>query len=131
MRTGNSSLANSAAKINAHLKYNISGLIEKSVSAQVPASHPDYFGNYFGVVGLVIGQRLWAPHSPGPRRFRTFSKFLASEQSPDTRDVADATAQLVATPAGKRPLRTVCGLGYPQSQSTNTPGRFKLRFCVQ
>ena len=42
----------------------------------------------------------------------TFSKFFASEQSSNTQDVADAIVQLVATPAGKRPLRTVCGPDY-------------------
>jgi len=72
MRTGNSLLANSAAKINAHLKYNISGLIEKSVSAQVPASHPYYFGNHFGVVGLVIGSAFGRHTQPARGDFAPF-----------------------------------------------------------
>jgi hypothetical protein len=42
----------------------------------------------------------------------TFSKFFASEQSTKPQDVADAIARLVETPAGKRPLRTVCGPDY-------------------
>jgi NAD(P)-dependent dehydrogenase (short-subunit alcohol dehydrogenase family) len=42
----------------------------------------------------------------------TFSKFFASEQSTNTQDVADAIAQLVDAPSGKRPLRTVVGPDY-------------------
>jgi len=42
----------------------------------------------------------------------SFSKFFASEQSPKPQDVADAIAKLVGTPAGERPLRTVCGPDY-------------------
>lgn len=42
----------------------------------------------------------------------TFSKFFASEQSTKPQDVADAVARLVSIPAGKRPLRTVCGPDY-------------------
>jgi NAD(P)-dependent dehydrogenase (short-subunit alcohol dehydrogenase family) len=42
----------------------------------------------------------------------TFSKFFASEQSTNAQDVADAIVYLVQTPAGQRPLRTVCGPDY-------------------
>jgi len=42
----------------------------------------------------------------------SFSKFFASEQSTKPQDVADAIARLVSTPAGMRPLRTVCGPDY-------------------
>jgi NAD(P)-dependent dehydrogenase (short-subunit alcohol dehydrogenase family) len=42
----------------------------------------------------------------------TFSKFFASEQSTNPRDVADAIARLVTTAPGSRPLRTVCGPDY-------------------
>jgi len=42
----------------------------------------------------------------------TFSKFFASEQSTKPQDVADAIAKLVNIPAGKRPLRTICGPDY-------------------
>jgi NAD(P)-dependent dehydrogenase (short-subunit alcohol dehydrogenase family) len=41
-----------------------------------------------------------------------FGQFFASEQSTKPQDVADAIAQLVETPAGQRPLRTVCGPDY-------------------
>jgi hypothetical protein len=59
----------------------------------------------------VDGPRAEAYGSIAPIReifSDSFSKFFASDQSPNTQDVADAIAQLVASPAGKRPLRTVC-----------------------
>lgn len=34
---------------------------------------------------------------------------LTAKDAPDPRDVADAVARLVATPAGERPLRTLVG----------------------
>ncbi len=42
----------------------------------------------------------------------TFQKFFASAESTNAQDVADAIAQLVKTPAGHRPLRTVCPPDY-------------------
>jgi NAD(P)-dependent dehydrogenase (short-subunit alcohol dehydrogenase family) len=39
-------------------------------------------------------------------------QMLAGEDAPDPRHVADAIAELVETPAGQRPLRTVVGLDF-------------------
>ncbi|MDQ6708368.1 MAG: SDR family oxidoreductase [Acidobacteriota bacterium] len=42
----------------------------------------------------------------------SFRQFFASDQAPDPQEVADAILRLIQTPAGKRPLRTVCGPDY-------------------
>jgi NAD(P)-dependent dehydrogenase (short-subunit alcohol dehydrogenase family) len=41
-----------------------------------------------------------------------FASFFASDQAPDPQMNADAILALIEMPAGKRPLRTVCGIGY-------------------
>jgi hypothetical protein len=41
-----------------------------------------------------------------------FEGFFASDQAPDPQLNADASLALIETEAGKRPLRTVCGIGY-------------------
>src|ERR1700744_1519735 len=41
-----------------------------------------------------------------------FGNFFASDQAPNPQMNADAILALIEMPAGKRPLRTVCGLGY-------------------
>jgi len=41
--------------------------------------------------------------------FEGNDRMLTGEDAPDPRDVADAIARLVATPAGERPLRTLVG----------------------
>jgi hypothetical protein len=43
---------------------------------------------------------------------KSFSDFFASAQAPDPQEVADAIVQLIEQPAGRRPLRTVCGPDY-------------------
>ena len=42
----------------------------------------------------------------------SFRQFFASSAAPDPQLVADATLLLIDTPAGSRPLRTVCGPDY-------------------
>jgi NAD(P)-dependent dehydrogenase (short-subunit alcohol dehydrogenase family) len=41
-----------------------------------------------------------------------FSQMFSSADAPNTQDVADAILRLIEAPAGKRPLRTVCGVDY-------------------
>jgi NAD(P)-dependent dehydrogenase (short-subunit alcohol dehydrogenase family) len=41
-----------------------------------------------------------------------FGSFFESDQAPDPQLNADAILALIEMPAGKRPLRTVCGIGY-------------------
>jgi NAD(P)-dependent dehydrogenase (short-subunit alcohol dehydrogenase family) len=41
-----------------------------------------------------------------------FGSFFASDQAPDPQINADTILALIEMPAGKRPLRTVCGIGY-------------------
>ncbi len=61
----------------------------------------------------------------------TFSKFFASEQSTKPQDVADAIAKLVNAPAGKRPLRTVCGPDYGAiAINEHTAPLYRLEFCA-
>lgn len=49
-----------------------------------------------------------------------FSEFFASGQAPRTQDVADAILGLIEMPAGKRPVRTVCGLDFGAQKFNET-----------
>lgn len=65
--------------------------------------------------------------------FEDNDRMLTTEGAPDPRDVADAVARLVATPAGQRPLRTTVGgpmtqLVQPINQSTNQVQAQLLQF---
>ncbi len=42
----------------------------------------------------------------------SFDQFLSSDDAPDAREVAGAVRDLIATPKGERPLRTVVGIDY-------------------
>ena len=41
-----------------------------------------------------------------------FQDFFSSDDATNPQDVADAIVKLIETPAGERPLRTVCGPDY-------------------
>jgi len=43
---------------------------------------------------------------------QSFEQFFASDQAPDPQEIPDAILNLIQMPAGKRPLRTVCGPDY-------------------
>jgi NAD(P)-dependent dehydrogenase (short-subunit alcohol dehydrogenase family) len=42
----------------------------------------------------------------------SFRQFFESGQAPNPQEIADAILRLIESPAGKRPLRTVCGPDY-------------------
>jgi NAD(P)-dependent dehydrogenase (short-subunit alcohol dehydrogenase family) len=60
-----------------------------------------------------------------------FAQLFASAEAPDPQEVADAILRLVNTPAGERPMRTVCGLDFGLKSSTRLSRRCRRKYCVR
>jgi NAD(P)-dependent dehydrogenase (short-subunit alcohol dehydrogenase family) len=76
-----------------------------------PQSHPTQ-GSLHKIMKPADAERLEAYGELAGRSnamFEDNDRMLTGEGAPDPRDVADAVARLIATPAGERPLRTTVG----------------------
>jgi len=88
-----------------------------------PQSHPTQ-GSLHKIVKSADAGRL-AAYGDLARRadamFEDNDRMLTTEGAPDPRDVADAVARLVATPAGQRPPTHDGGWPYDTARSTHQP----------
>ena len=93
-------------------RYDLSGLGIDSVIVE-----PGPFGtNLFETIPWAEdGERLagYKGLVDAPERMiSNFEQFVQSDEAPNPQEVADAISELVTTPNGQRPLRTVVGVDY-------------------
>lgn len=88
-------------------RYELAGTGVDSVLIQPGGFNTDFFGNTEQPADAECVQSYGDRAQIPDRMWQNIDQMLAAEDSPSPQFVADAILQIIETPAGKRPLRTV------------------------
>jgi NAD(P)-dependent dehydrogenase (short-subunit alcohol dehydrogenase family) len=102
------------------LNYELAGTAVQSVVVE-PGPYPTHLlANSPGPMELERLQGYGALATLRDQFIAPFAQLFGSADAPDPQEVADAILWLVDTPAGQRPMRTVCGLDFGANKLNDT-----------